>query len=220
MTRALVDCDGVLADFLTPCLDIINRLMTECSCEAGKPGYSPTMRHHSTCIFEIGRWDRPRTLDEMTNWNIFECLGVPPEVKSETYRRMKKPGWCEYRINPLPGAQEGIQLLRDAKIEIFVVTSPMSGDTWHSERERWLKRHFDVNHDHVIHAQKKHVITGQCLIDDKPSHVEDWVSHNGPLGVLWEYHTNRGYTSETPDDHLIHTCDWKTVHERLTDWRF
>ena len=78
MIRVLLDCDGVLADFLTPCLAIVN-------------GLSGT-KHE---------------LSHVTSWNVFDSLGVSPAVKSKTYKLMKEEGWC-WRLPVMPGAKEAV----------------------------------------------------------------------------------------------------------------
>lgn len=81
--RVLLDCDGPLADFHTPCLAIINRL-------AGTNF----------------------TLDDLREWDLFKALGVSGKIKSQTYDEMKLPGWCR-DLKPYPGAIEGVKLLRE-----------------------------------------------------------------------------------------------------------
>lgn len=76
--RVLMDVDGPLADFLTPCLQIINDL----------------------CKSEL-------TLEDMKDWNIFRSLGVPLAIEEETYRIMGEPGWCS-QLEVQRGAKYGI----------------------------------------------------------------------------------------------------------------
>lgn len=88
--RVLLDCDGVLADFQTRCLQLIN---------------------------EITGWSK--TLEDMRSWDIFEALGVPDDVEQAVYDRMHEPGWCE-SLDPYPGAVEGVKRLREiAKVYVI-----------------------------------------------------------------------------------------------------
>ncbi len=136
--RVLLDVDGVLADFHTPCLALINE-------------YGGT--NHK--------------LEDFDDWNIFDALKTPPEVKSRVYKTMKRTGWCS-NIGIYPGAKEGVELLLQ-HTNLYIVTSPMDGPTWTSERDSWLKRHFDIDSEHVIHTSAKYVCAGDMLIDDKIS---------------------------------------------------
>jgi 5'(3')-deoxyribonucleotidase len=82
LMRILMDVDGVLADFLSPCLAIINRLTRS-----------------------------KRTLSELTSWNIFESLKIPQEIIEQVYREMKEPGWC-HQLPVQDGAVDGIRRLQ------------------------------------------------------------------------------------------------------------
>lgn len=213
--RVLLDCDGVLADFLQPCLDIINRHMTKIlRADDGAIVYG--------AAGEPSLWSEPKTLADMTHWNIFDALGVPKAVKSLVYKEMKQPGWCETAIKPLPGAQEGVQMLRDCGHQITIVTSPMDGPTWTHERENWLHRHFDVRRRDVIHTEQKAIVHGAMLVDDKPEHVEAWKGHWSSLGhdgvgVLWDYVTNAHVKSlpEKPSWLDLHTSQWTHLLDEL-----
>lgn len=153
--RILLDVDGPLADFHRPCLDIINELT-----------------------------GREYTLDMLTEWNLFEALGVSETVKSKTYARMKESGWCS-TIPVCPGAVEGVELLRSVA-DVYACTSPMNGPTWTHERDGWLSRHFGFTSKQIIHTSAKYVCAGDMLIDDKIENLDKWKSwHPGGLAVRW-----------------------------------
>lgn len=176
--RVLIDCDGVLADFLTPCLAIINRL---------------TGKNH--------------TLDNMSQWHIFEALGIEKKVEDAVYEEMKKPGWC--RALPVyAGALEGIADLNTIA-DVYCVTSPMNGATWSHERERWLQHWFHMPRHNIIQTDAKYTVAGDFLIDDKISHVEGWKRHhpNGQ-GVVWHQVTNRHQEASG----VRRTSDWNELY--------
>lgn len=81
--RILLDCDGILSDFHTPCLAIINEL---------------TGKDHK--------------LEDIHSWDIFEALGVSADIRKATYDRMNTPGWCS-KLKPYPGAAQGVAKLRE-----------------------------------------------------------------------------------------------------------
>ena len=62
--RILLDCDGVLADFVDACLDLI---------------YIHTGAKH--------------TKEEITQYDIFDSLGIP-QLKHLLTSAAEKPGWC------------------------------------------------------------------------------------------------------------------------------
>jgi len=80
--RVLLDVDGVLANFLEPCLALINDM-----------------------------WGTDYKLAPLHAWNLFDHLKVPKELEDDVYYRMKKEGWCE-SIPVYPGAVEGVAELR------------------------------------------------------------------------------------------------------------
>jgi 5'(3')-deoxyribonucleotidase len=81
--RLLLDVDGVLADFHTPCIAIINRLMST--------------------NFKV---------EDFETWDIFDALKVPADVKAKVYDEMNKTGWCT-DIGVYPGAKDGVDSLRE-----------------------------------------------------------------------------------------------------------
>lgn len=141
--RVLLDVDGVLADFHTPCIEIINRLM----------GTS-------------------HKVEDFDNWDIFDALKVPKDVRSKVYDEMHQPGWCT-NIKVYPDAIVGVNKLREVA-HVYVVTSPMKGDTWTSERDRWLARHFGFTTKRIIHGSAKYICAGDFLVDDKIENLEKW----------------------------------------------
>jgi len=90
--RFLVDVDGVLADFLNPCLKIIN---------------------------DLTGWDKK--LQDMNSWHIFKSLDVPKEIEDRAYEIMKSPGWC-LSLRPISGAVVGIDKLREIGKIYFVTS--------------------------------------------------------------------------------------------------
>lgn len=46
--------------------------------------------------------------------------------------------------------------------------------TWAHERAEWLKKHFDIDIDHVTSTRSKHLVYGSYLIDDKIDHIRAW----------------------------------------------
>ncbi len=81
--RVILDVDGVLCDFLGPCLRIINKLM-----------------------------GTKRTLDEMKTWHIFDALNVPKDIEKVVWREMKSKGWCK-NLPVYNYAIDGVKQLRE-----------------------------------------------------------------------------------------------------------
>lgn len=145
MKRVLLDCDGVLADFHSSCLAVINDLL----------GTS-----HS--------------LADIVEWNIFDSLRISRDDRARIYDVMHRDEWCG-DIAVYPGAREGVALLR-RYFDVYVVTSPMKGPTWCSEREKWLGRNFGLPRSRVVHTSSKEICVGVALIDDKDDNLGVWHS--------------------------------------------
>jgi len=112
--------------------------------------------------------------NEVVTWEIFDSIPERKDAKDEVYGILKDAGGCT-SIPLYPDAQEGVRRLREIA-DIVIVTSPFTGSpTWMHERELWLKHHFGIQH--VIHAKHKERIHGDFFIDDKPSHVKEWLDY-------------------------------------------
>lgn len=170
--RVLLDVDGVLADFHTPCLQIINGL---------------TGAKHK--------------VEDFDDWDIFKALKVTKEVEQKTYDLMNLPGWCR-SIEPYDDAYTGVSMLREIA-DIFICTSPMKGDTWVSERNKWLSSHFGFSTKQIIHTSAKHVCAGDALIDDRISNLVAWKkAHPNGSAIRWamphlKSHDYDGPTADT-----------------------
>jgi 5'(3')-deoxyribonucleotidase len=158
----LIDVDGVLANFVGAALKILKE----------KSGIH--VEH-----------------DQITVWDLYSCL---PE-KAQQYVPyiewlLKARGGC-LSMSPYEGAQEGFKKLEEIA-EVVIVTSPYPGsETWHSERERWLEKHFGVAGHRVIHTHQKQRVSGDFLIDDKTSHITKWAdAHPNGQALLWNMRYN------------------------------
>lgn len=168
------------------------------------------------CVATINRlMGTSHTIDDMKTWDIFDSLGVPDDVKKATYDELNAPGVC-MSLDVLPGALEGYQLLHHVS-NVYVVTSPMTGDTWEGERKRWLWEHFKHPAKRVIQTPAKYTVAGDFLIDDRPSNVERWLaSHPHGVGILWKCEANR-YVTEVPE-RTHFTNDWRFVADLLANY--
>lgn len=79
----LLDIDGVLADFLTPCIAVLEDLT----------GQKFEAAHTKT-------------------WDIMEALSIPEDVQEEAYKRMRTEGFC-YGLRAYEGSQDAVKRLRE-----------------------------------------------------------------------------------------------------------
>lgn len=187
----LLDCDGILADFTKATLELIRKM--------------------------TGRRYEQR---DITTWEIFDSLPEMDDLaRDEIYRILKAPGGCT-SIPIYPDAQDGVRRLRELAT-IVIVTSPFSGSpTWMHERELWLKEHFGDGIHSVIHAKHKHHVHGDFFIDDKPSHIKEWLDYwvrsgrdPNAVGMVWR--TPRAHHDEV-DSLAVQVEDWDSALRTIT----
>lgn len=121
----LLDCDGILADFVTPVLDEVHRL---------------TGSRYS--------------LDDLKTWEIFDTLPYGPEIKSACYARMKEPGACA-ALTLYPGAKEAVAKIKELADLYILTSPMRSKTWAHERTDRLEKHfkisHDRVIHAHAKH---------------------------------------------------------------------
>lgn len=163
MTRKtiLLDVDGVLADFIGP-----------------------------VCALAEWATKRKHKREDVTRFDFASCLRLSPDEKREVVKSLKEPGFWD-SLPVFDGAQEGVARLREVA-DVVIVTSPWNScPTWLYEREAWLKKHFDIAHGDVISTNRKHVVYGAMLIDDKTETLHAWRKVWGNGAVQWQTPHNR-----------------------------
>jgi 5'(3')-deoxyribonucleotidase len=171
--RILLDCDGVLADFIGEALETI--------VAHGGPRHTP---------------------EDVTEFDFVKSLGLDLDLARRVKRTIStEPGWW-YGLDPFPEARAGVDALRKIA-DVYVVTSPWnSHPTWLHEREEWLKKHFEIPHSHVVACSAKHIVHGDMIVDDKTSALVTWMeyrTHADHEAVQWITPHNRrdGWTGRS-----------------------
>ena len=190
---ALVDVDGVLADFVGATLDIIEAEFGE-------------------------RFDR----SVVTKWNLFECFDVagrhPKEYSRVCSRYFEKPGFAQTGLRPIVESVVGFKKLRTVAEDVYIVSAPwITSTTWTYYRTLWLKQNFDIDADHIVYTSSKHVVAGDVLIDDNANFIDNWSrSNSSSLGLLWDASYNRTYTST---DRIKRVFCWDDVVKEISEYR-
>jgi 5'(3')-deoxyribonucleotidase len=111
-----IDCDGVLADFTTGALRIVE--------EVTGRRYTPV---------DVGEFD------------FTKALSLSPDEASAVKEVISnRRGFCASLL-PYPAARQGIRRLRELG-EVCCVTSPWDANPWwRAERESWLALHFGID---------------------------------------------------------------------------
>ena len=112
-------------------------------------------------------------------------------------------------LPPYPEARQGVRRLRELG-EVFCVTHPWeSNQWWRAERDSWLAMHFGI--DVVYHDDNKTGYEADVFVDDKSSHVRDWLSAwPGRTAVFWRTPHN---ISETVPYGAHSTGSWDALYQ-------
>ena len=164
----LLDVDGVLADFATPAVEILNRLTGQ--------NLSP---------------------HEVDTWHVQDAYApfVPPDKFPhviESFRAaISTRGFCA-ELPVLPHAKEAVATLRAIPgIHVYPCTSPSLARHWVYERAQWLWKHFQFPHNEVIHTAAKFKCDGAMLVDDHVENVEKWLARRRGVGAVWHTPQNK-----------------------------
>lgn len=154
------------------------------------------------------------THDQVTHWDLFKVVGkghLKPLMKEE----QTKSGWC-INFPMYEGAQEGVRRL-EAIGDVIIVTSPMTAPHWAYERTMWLDKHFGIPKARIVHAESKHFVKGDVLIDDADENCFKWrAEHPNALTLLWDAPYNRSV--DLAGTKIVRIKDWDeacaAIHSR------
>lgn len=161
--RILLDCDGVLSDFIGGALATLNEL------------YDTSFRR-----------------EQVTEFDFTKALGMSAPAAAAAKRAIGSAAGFARHLDVYPGAIDGVRQLREIA-DVYIVTSPWnSNPTWCHDREWWLAMHFGIPHALVIHTSAKHLVSGDILVDDKTSTCAAWrAAWPGGVAVQWQTPHNR-----------------------------
>lgn len=143
--RILVDCDGVMADFSSAYLNVLEEV-------TGRQTY----------------------YEQITSFHFEECIATAEE-DAECWRRIKaRPGFV-LSLSPEQGLlqlESALALLRELG-QVVCVTSPVWGSSWADERYKWLTG-FGFDKRTIVFASDKSHVHGDVLIDDAIHNLDEW----------------------------------------------
>jgi len=215
----LIDCDGVLADIVTPLLQEANQLVSEKMRAAVRdlvPGPGPCILMGATPV-------RP---EDLIHYDIARAFpGLSP---ADVYLPLSRQGFC-WSLRPYPGAVDAVKTLQRLG-EVYCVTKAHHSPYWHWERLEWLQLVMGIPRDRVIFTSDKERVSGHFFIDDNIEHVWSWMDeraevHSGmpwesfAVGFLWDQPYNRKVPEYPRKDKnpppRTRTRDWNIVIERV-----
>jgi len=146
---------------------------------------------------------------DVTMFDFTKALGLTTTEAVAVKKAIGAKRGFAMSLPPYPGARQGVRRLRELG-EVFCVTSPWdSNEWWRAERESWLALHFGI--DRVHHASDKTVYEADVFVDDKSSHVRDWLAAwPGRTAVFWRTPHN---TSEAVPAGAHSIASWDALYE-------
>lgn len=159
--KILLDCDGVLADFVGATLDVLRR----------------------DCGLSF-------TADEVTRHDICTTLRLPTNEVAHVKSVWRSLGFAS-SIEPYPEALAGVESLKKLGEIVVVTAPMAHSLTWAGEREQWLAWHFGLTDiistrekqhvvgDVMIDDMMENLLTSPArsrVLFRRPWNVKDWSS--------------------------------------------
>ena len=150
---------------------------------------------------------------DVTAFNFTKALGLSEDASRAVMKSISSRRGFVTSLPPYPQARQGVRRLRELG-DVFCVTTPWDGPSgknpwWCDESESWLALHFGI--DVVHHAADKTGYEADVFVDDKSSHVRDWLAAwPGHTAVFWRTQHN---TSEAVPWGAHSTGSWDALYE-------
>jgi 5'(3')-deoxyribonucleotidase len=157
-------CDGVLADFCTGTLRLIEKV-------TGK------------------KFDT----SAVTGRDFTTSLGLNAHESHEVNKALGEYQGFAASLPRYPQARQGVRRLRTLG-KVFCVTTPYEANRWwRAERESWLALHFGIDHVHHADNDDKTLYEADVFVDDNSDHIRRWLATwPGRAAVFWRTSQNTG----------------------------
>ena len=146
---------------------------------------------------------------DVTVFDFAKALGLSPDDRERVMKVIGSRRGFAASLPPYPEARQGVRRLRELG-DVFCVTHPWeSNPWWRGERDSWLALHFGI--EVVHHAIDKTGYEADVFVDDKSSHVRDWLgAWPGRTAVFWRTPHN---TSESVPWGAHSVGSWDALYE-------
>lgn len=127
-------------------------------------------------------------------WDLSKSLKLSEEEDNKVYALINMPGFAS-KLNPLPGAVEGLKRVMEVADVLFVTSPLKSSPTWAYDRRLWFEKHFgEEQGEKIVSTAEKYAVDGDFLIDDKPEHCKSWqAEHPMGMALMWATGRNEGH---------------------------
>lgn len=147
----LLDCDGVLADFLSSALEKLNA--------------------------KLGRTTTVADYVRFNNWNIHDVYGL----RASEFWAIIEEGHCLWNnIKPFPWAKDLVKYCEQFG-RVTIATTPSFSPECASQKTAWLRDNLGIFNDAVMIGGRKELMgkPGNFLIDDNATNVEKFIEAGG-----------------------------------------
>ncbi len=151
----LLDCDGVLADFITPLLGRLN---------------AATGKNLSMADYSANK-----------TWHVDKVYGITDE---EFWRIAEEGDNLWNSLLPYPWAHELFDFCNSLG-RVTICTSPSNNPICALQKTQWLFDHFGLTPESIMLGRRKELMAnpGTTLIDDSPTNIKKFQAAGG-IGVL------------------------------------
>lgn len=162
--RALLDVDGVLADFPRAALRWLNG-----RCRSDAPEF---------------------TLDQVTQHDILKAVGR--ENYQDAFDTWcHDTDMCRH-LEVYPGAREFVAELQTFADVVIVTKSYEKVRGWEHSRRAWLREHFGITKKDIAFIDRKELVQGDFFLDDKLPNVERWqAAWPSSIGMVFDRPLNQ-----------------------------
>jgi 5'(3')-deoxyribonucleotidase len=140
---------------------------------------------------------------DIKNPKIGKCVSEPSLV----YRIINCPGFMR-GLKPVDGAVEGVKELHRQGHTILFVSNGSNCPTSGHEKREWLRYYFSKTWRYapLVLTYQKQYVRGDCLLDDRPSNLENLFPDCKPLLFDAPYNQNETRFERIYD--WTHFLDW------------
>jgi 5'(3')-deoxyribonucleotidase len=156
------------------------------------------------------------TREDVDCWQLektfgYDRFGIPADVVIDVW--LKEDGFFD-DLEPMPGAIEGFNWLRERGHDVIVATAVVDGAMHAFDGKRaWMKKNFpDWDIKNFVACSRKGLIDGDILIDDGLHNVNDWITSSkfNREALIFDARWNRQYASDT---RTFRVFDWSEIVE-------
>lgn len=135
----------------------------------------------------LGRWIEVQNRENGSGISVADVTAFDSAVLDNSI--YNRDGFFD-DLDPIPGAIEGVTFLANHGHNITIATSGASNADSARAKIEWVRRHFSHlswGKNQMMIGSRKHLLSGDVLIDDSPPNVKDWLWFNAGQAITLKY---------------------------------